>query len=103
MSLATSCPSLRTVGLRRSDRDYIAWPVTGMQSNVAAYVELEGDGTWHPLIIGTGEVIGYFAGPSYADPQTAVVVAGVSHCELRFVTGGVTTVTLDGGFIEIVP
>ena len=103
MTITTTCDASRSVKLRRSDRDYISWPVTGLQSNASAYVELEGDGTWHPLLVGTDEVIGYFAGPGFPDPLTALVLAGVSHCEVRIVTGGVTSVTLDGGFIEVIP
>jgi hypothetical protein len=103
MTITTSCANTRSVKLRRFDRDYVSWPVTGMQANATAYVELESDGTWHPLVVGVDEVTGYFAGPGFANPGTAIVLAGVVHCEIRIVTGGVTSVTLDGGFIEIVP
>jgi hypothetical protein len=100
-TITTSCPGSRAVRLRRFDRDYIAWPISGMQVNAAAYVELEGDGQWHPLVSGPGEVLGYFAGPDHPSPAPAVVVPTTSHCEIRVITGGVTQVTLDGGMIAV--
>lgn len=86
--------------LRRADRDYIGWPVTGVPAGAQAYALLEG-GTPIPLVVGDSAVTGYFAGPDYVNPAPAAVVSTTSHVDIRIVTTDVS-VTFDGGFIELV-
>jgi hypothetical protein len=86
--------------LRRADRDYIGWPVTGVPLDAQALVSLEG-GAWTALVVGTDVVTGYFAGPDFVNPAPALVVPATSHVEMRIITGGVS-VTFDGGYIQLV-
>jgi hypothetical protein len=96
-----TCAARSFTTLGRKDRDYISWPVTGVALTDAADVSLEG-GPWWPLAVGTGEVVGYFAGPDFPVPGVAHVVATTSHAEIR-ISNAVISVTFDGGFVQLVP
>lgn len=90
--------------LGHADRDFISWPTTGIApgGDFVVTVELEGNGVHWPLDIGIGEVVGWFCGPDFPVPGGAHVVPETSHCQLR-VTSDLISVTLDGGFIQLVP
>lgn len=100
--MATCAALAATLG--RADRDFISWPTTGIApgGSFTVSVELEDSGSWWPLDIGTNEVVGYFAGPDFPSPGGAHVVTETSHCKLRVVSD-LISVTLDGGFIQLVP
>lgn len=95
----------RWAELRKGDRDYIDWDVTGLDDNpdfpFTATVELEDSGIWLPLEVLPGLVRGYFAGPNFPAPGAAHVIPVTSHCEIHLVNS-LVSLTFDGGFIAIV-
>lgn len=94
-----SCPA-RVTDLNRHDRTHIAWDTTGLDPETdTAFVSIEG-GPRRPLTVGTGQVVGYFAGPDYASPGSAIVVPQTSWVEVVVVTE-TETLTFPGGFIRL--
>jgi hypothetical protein len=89
------------IDLPVGDKILIGWPVTGATSADSAEVSLD-DGPFQSLVIGDGEALGYFAGPSNGSPSGAIEVATTSHVEIR-ITTATQRVTRDGGFIRLVP
>lgn len=102
--MARDCGPGRWVDFERTDRDYVSWSSEGLSGSATAVFELESDGVMHALAINhsTGEMTGYFAGPSVTTPGSAVVVPTTSHVEIH-ITDGAVARTLDGGFIRLVP
>lgn len=90
--------------LSRRGRQLITWDVDGLPADAVAAVQVEGSGPWRPLIISADRdmMSVWSAGPDFTDPGDVLVVTGTSHTEIR-VVAGLTTIFLDGGFIELVP
>jgi hypothetical protein len=96
----TTCEP-RVTELPRADRLHIAWDTTGITDSDTAEASLE-NGPWLPLTIGTDKVVGYFAGPDFPTPGSAVVITRTSWARLR-ITTSTERLTFDGGFIQLVP
>lgn len=88
--------------LSRRNRQVIPWDVDGLPSDAVAAVQLEGAGSWWPLTINTERdmLAIWAAGPDFTDPGDVLVVPATSRAEIRVVSG-LTTVFLDGGYIEL--
>lgn len=99
------CVPLPPWPLSRRGQELIAWDVGGLPPGAQADLQLEGSGTWHPLLINTDRdmLSIWAAGPLFPDPDAeAIVVLTTSHTEIR-VTAGQTILFLDGGYIELLP
>lgn len=98
----TSCTP-QIVDLCRACRIHVSWPVTGLDNTSQAEVQVE-SGLWQPLTVAGdyATAIGYFAGPAYANPQSAIVVAQTSYLRVR-VTTPTEVLTFPGGFIRLTP
>lgn len=88
------------VKLPNEDRIIIRWPVRSVRTSDIAEASLD-DGDWIPLITGTGEIQGTFAGAGFTSPGAAVVVTKTAHVEIRITTPYEVT-TQDGGYIQLV-
>lgn len=96
-----TCASRKSPTLGRADRDYISWPVSGVASTDSADIQVEA-GPWWPMAVGDGLVSAYFAGPDFASPDPAHVIAATSHTKIRISNASIS-ITFDGGFIQLIP
>lgn len=103
--MTSSCVPLPPWPLSRRGQDLIAWDVSGLPAGASASLQLEGAGTWYPLMISTArDMISVMAaGPLHPAPATGtIIVPTTSHTEIRVQTGPID-VYLDGGYIELLP